>query len=778
VNMKTKLKGRVLALALLALAILTAQLTTAHAQSTTFTYQGRVTDNGTNFSGMGQFKFAIVTAVTSVGQQATATFNIGPGGFITSIPLTAPDFGGSGYANPPASPPTVTISGPSGSGATATATVSGGSVTGITINNGGSGYDGTATIVTIAPPPVSITYFSTWVNDVGLKIPYAPVRQPAAAVPVPVTNGLFTVVLGDTSLPNMTNIPASLWPSVLGANPATPNLPLLQIWFNDGVNGFLAISPAQLLTPTPYADYALSAGSATFATTAATTSQTNFTGSFSGDGSGLTGVTGPTGPQGPQGPAGPVGAQGPNGLNGATGPAGPAGSQGVAGPQGPQGSIGLTGGTGPTGLAGATGAAGPPGTSGWSTNGNTGTTAGVNFLGTLDTQPLEFHVNGGRVLVLQPGVIGKGAPNVIGGSPLNFISAGIMGATIAGGRLTNAYSLFGNIYYFPNSVTANYGTVCGGNGNSASGVGAFVGGNGYAADFLAGGNIASGMVSTIGGGEYNQATNYASSVPGGFNNLAGGKYSFAAGQQAQALHQGAFVWADSQNASFVSTTDDQFCIRAQGGVKLDATTPSIAFGANPRQMLDLYNDGTFDYGIGVQTKTMYFRTGINVNGGAGGFAWYQGGIHSGTQNNSGGGVTLMTLDSSGNLRTTTGTIASLSDRNSKSDFKPINARAVLAGVMALPMTTWRYKNADASQRHLGPMAQDFYAAFNVGLDDKSICTVDESGVALAAIQGLNQKLNDKDTEIQTLKRQNDSLAERLNELEATVKSLAEKNEAS
>jgi len=54
--------------------------------------------------------------------------------------------------------------------------------------------------------------------------------------------------------------------------------------------------------------------------------------------------------------------------------------------------------------------------------------------------------------------------------------------------------------------------------------------------------------------------------------------------------------------------------------------------------------------------------------------------------------------------------------------------------------------------------------------------VDEGGVALAAIQGLNQKveeqLKDKDSEIQILKQQNDSLAERLNELEATEKQLA------
>ena len=50
------------------------------------------------------------------------------------------------------------------------------------------------------------------------------------------------------------------------------------------------------------------------------------------------------------------------------------------------------------------------------------------------------------------------------------------------------------------------------------------------------------------------------------------------------------------------------------------------------------------------------------------------------------------------------------------------------------------------------MAQDFHAAFGVGLDDKHIATVDADGVALAAIQGLNQKLEQKETEITELKQ--------------------------
>ena len=63
-------------------------------------------------------------------------------------------------------------------------------------------------------------------------------------------------------------------------------------------------------------------------------------------------------------------------------------------------------------------------------------------------------------------------------------------------------------------------------------------------------------------------------------------------------------------------------------------------------------------------------------------------------------------------------------------------------VAALPITRWNFKQ-DKGIEHIGPMAQDFYEAFEVGMDDRHIATVDEGGVALAAIQGLNQKLDEK-----------------------------------
>ena len=72
----------------------------------------------------------------------------------------------------------------------------------------------------------------------------------------------------------------------------------------------------------------------------------------------------------------------------------------------------------------------------------------------------------------------------------------------------------------------------------------------------------------------------------------------------------------------------------------------------------------------------------------------------------------------------------------KTDFATLDAQAVLAQVAALPIQSWRYRMEDRVVRHIGPMAQDFAAAFHVGDDDRHIHAVEGQGVALAAIQGL------------------------------------------
>ena len=103
-----------------------------------------------------------------------------------------------------------------------------------------------------------------------------------------------------------------------------------------------------------------------------------------------------------------------------------------------------------------------------------------------------------------------------------------------------------------------------------------------------------------------------------------------------------------------------------------------------------------------------------------------------------------------------GSWACSSSREVKRDFAPVDTREALEKVASLALTSWRFVNEPDGVRHLGPMAEDFRAAFGLGSDERSISSVDAQGVAFAAIQGLNAKLElrlrAKDAELAELRR--------------------------
>jgi hypothetical protein len=123
--------------------------------------------------------------------------------------------------------------------------------------------------------------------------------------------------------------------------------------------------------------------------------------------------------------------------------------------------------------------------------------------------------------------------------------------------------------------------------------------------------------------------------------------------------------------------------------------------------------------------------------------------------------------------------SSISDRNVKENFTAVDGQEVLASVAEIPISTWNLKSQDPSIRHMGPMAQDFAAAFPLGEDDRHIDTIDADGVALAAIQGLYQAVQERDRlaadqkaeisdlqeQVAALQQQNASLDARLSALE-------------
>lgn len=189
-------------------------------------HQGRVSVQGVNFNGTGQFKFALVDAGTPFGTQATAEATL-VGDSVGFIGIT--NFG-AGYIEPPL----VTITG-DGTGATAVATLNLGIVGEIVVTNGGSGYT-TAPTVTIAAPPAQTIFSTYWSND-GTS---SAGEEPTTSVALPVQNGLYSVQLGGNGM-------ASFDPNIF----ATPLH--LRIWFNDGTHGFQQLTPDQPLAAAPYA---------------------------------------------------------------------------------------------------------------------------------------------------------------------------------------------------------------------------------------------------------------------------------------------------------------------------------------------------------------------------------------------------------------------------------------------------------------------------------------------------------------------------------------------
>jgi hypothetical protein len=118
-----------------------------------------------------------------------------------------------------------------------------------------------------------------------------------------------------------------------------------------------------------------------------------------------------------------------------------------------------------------------------------------------------------------------------------------------------------------------------------------------------------------------------------------------------------------------------------------------------------------------------------------------------------------------------GNWTSTSDRETKQMFEPLDTQDILRRVVQLPVSRWQYKGEDAGVRHIGPVAQDFYASFQLGESERHIGMVDADGVALAAIQGLYDVVEEKDCRIEQLETRNHDLAERNAGLEARLAAL-------
>ena len=214
----------------------------------------------------------------------------------------------------------------------------------------------------------------------------------------------------------------------------------------------------------------------------------------------------------------------------------------------------------------------------------------------------------------------------------------------------------------------------------------------------------------------------------GYSTTASGLDSTAMGDRTTASGHASTATGEATNASGSDSTAIGYQTSADGDY---STAMGSKVGSGGHR-------GSFVYGD-ASTRSQVFNTADNqfVVAATGGTYFFSG--------------CDMTACSTGvGLAPGSGSWFSLSDRNAKTAAQPIDPRQVLKKVVALPLNTWQYKTQDSKYRHIGPMAQDFYAAFQLGESDKGIDTVDADGVALAAIQGLHAELSEKNRRMAAL----------------------------
>jgi len=384
-------------------------------------------------------------------------------------------------------------------------------------------------------------------------------------------------------------------------------------------------------------------------------------------------------------------------------------------------------------------------------------------------------------------------------------------ATASGGIANQVYGRAGTIAGGHNNmVNASYGTVGGGRINLVSGEFATVSGGGPdlndgqtgfltrnkatdnfctvggGSNNLAGdddGGNTTAPYATVAGGHQNDATAESSTVGGGWWNLATAPFATVAGGGAALQPGKADFWVSNR-------ATDQYCTVGGGGANLagsDDQNPGTAIiatvGGGQFNVADHFaatvsggynnqasgNYATVPGGVANRAQGQYsFAAGLSARAIAdGAFAWADstGALFTNSTTNrfavrASGGVYLYT-----NAEATTGVYVGaggtgwdvISDRNAKENFTEVKATDVLDKVAALPISTWNLKDGDTKVRHMGPMAQDLHAAFGLGDSDKSINSVDADGISLAAIQGLNQRVQEQAAQIKTLKSELDTL---------------------
>jgi hypothetical protein len=310
-------------------------------------------------------------------------------------------------------------------------------------------------------------------------------------------------------------------------------------------------------------------------------------------------------------------------------------------------------------------------------------------------------------------------------------------ATVAGGSSNQAGASFATVGGGVSHVaSASYATVAGGYDHTASGASSFVGGGTRnsalgQSSAVAGGvdNRAMNNASFVGGGSYNRADASYSVIAGGASNYVSGESSTIAGGNSNTVNGTcATVGGGSDNTAY-----GWYSMIPGGEQNRTAGRHSFAAGryarANHRGAF-VWSDSAASAAESVYS-TNYNQFRVRARGGT----WF---FSNSSQ------TTGVTLASNSNAW------ASTCDSLNKEDFREVDRRELLEKLAALRVRNYKMKDQDDGTRHIGPVAQDFHAAFGVGENNTSINMADADGVLFAAVQALyeqNQALFEQNREM-------------------------------
>ncbi len=212
-------------------------------------------------------------------------------------------------------------------------------------------------------------------------------------------------------------------------------------------------------------------------------------------------------------------------------------------------------------------------------------------------------------------------------------------------------------------------------------------------------------------------------------------------------------------------------LRSNGTARI--LVQELSATAANRELLALENNGHAQVSLRNTETGNTWKLGANeVNGQADAFTLSRKGtggsefaiLQNGEVRMGPGATTTFLLSANGNLQIG-GSLDQTSSRHAKENIELADPRAVLERLERMPVSVWSYKSDESAVRHMGPMAEDFRQAFGLGTDERHLAPSDAAGVALAAIQGLNRRVEDKD-------RQIDELSARVEQLEYLIEELA------